>query len=160
MHLNCRNCHPSPGSTTMVRWGVNCLAPYSDRHGALRYAGACSSPPPSGCTDGVPFFTHRTCRSPCPRSTISHRNAHASAGRSPCRNPMSIIVASRCPYRPRLCAVSMSSSTSLTVRYSRGRRAVLQTRRGGTVLFTAIGARRRPPFLPLCFLVQDRMTVP
>jgi hypothetical protein len=43
MHLNCRNCHPSPGSTTMVRWRVNCLAPYSDRHGALRYAGACRS---------------------------------------------------------------------------------------------------------------------
>jgi hypothetical protein len=86
--------------------------------------------------------------------------AHTSAGRSPCRNAMRIIVASRCPWRPRLRATSMSSPTSLTVRYSRGRRVALDTRRGGTVPFTAIGVRRRLPLLPLCFLVLDRMTVP
>jgi DNA-binding protein H-NS len=33
MHLNCRNCHPFPGSTTMVRWRANCLAPCFDWHG-------------------------------------------------------------------------------------------------------------------------------
>ena len=51
----------------------------------------------SGCTDGVLFFTRRTWRSACARSTMSHRSAHASAGRSPCRNATRIIVASRCP---------------------------------------------------------------
>jgi hypothetical protein len=29
-----------------------------------------------------------------------------------------------------------------------------------TVPFTAIGTRRRPPLLPFCFLVPDRITVP
>jgi hypothetical protein len=63
----------------------------------LSLRNARSSPPPSGCTDGVPFLTRRTWSSPCPRSIMSHRSAHASAGRSPCRNAMRIIVASRCP---------------------------------------------------------------
>jgi hypothetical protein len=48
----------------------------------------------------------------------------------------------------------------LTVRYSRGRRVSLGIRRGGTVPFTAIGARRRLPFLSLFFRSLDRITVP
>ena len=31
LDLDCRNCHPSLGPTTMVRWRVNCLAPCSGR---------------------------------------------------------------------------------------------------------------------------------
>jgi hypothetical protein len=45
------------------------------------------------------------------------------------------------------------------LRYSRGRRFRLVTRRGGIVPFTAIGARRRLPFLALFFRFLDRMTV-
>jgi hypothetical protein len=84
---------------------------------------------------------------------------HNSDGRSPWRNATRIMVASRCPWRPRLRAASLRSSTSLTVRYSRGRRFRLTIRRGGTVPFAAIGACRRLPFLPLFFRVLDRMTV-
>jgi hypothetical protein len=101
------------------------------------FRSARNSTPPSGCTDGAPFFTHRTCKRPRPRSTISHRSVRTSAGRSPCRNATRIIVISRCPYRPRFRAVPTSSSTSLTVRYSRGLRLTFTTRRGGPVPFTA-----------------------
>jgi hypothetical protein len=56
-------------------------------------------------------------------------------------------------------AVRAVSMSSLTVRYSRGRRVALRTRRDGTVPFTAIGLRRRPRLLPFCFLVLDRIAV-
>src|SRR5215218_8847951 len=61
---------------------------------------------------------------------------------------MRIRVASRCGLRAptRFRTVSMRSLTSSGVRYSRGRRAALDTRRGGTFPFTVIG--------PLPFLAR------
>src|SRR5664280_2929236 len=66
---------------------------------------------------------------------------------------MRIIVASRCPYLPRNRAPSMSFSTSLTVRYSRGRRFAFKSRRGGTVPFTVLGAG----LLLLLFVAEIRV---
>jgi hypothetical protein len=44
-----------------------------------------------------------------------------------------------CPYRPRSRAVLISNSTSLPVRYSRGRRLLYGIKRGGTVPFSVLG---------------------
>src|SRR5262245_3952645 len=51
-------------------------------------------------------------------------------------------VASRWPYRECLRVASCSRSTSFGVRYSRSRRSALRRRRGVTVRFTMVEARR------------------
>jgi hypothetical protein len=73
---------------------------------------------------------------------------------------MKIIVASRCPYRPCSRAAFRSSSTSLGVRYSRGRRAALICRRGGTVPFSMFGSGRRRVGFVLEMRELGSMTVP
>jgi hypothetical protein len=78
----------------------------------------------------------------------------------PCRYATKIIVASRCPYRPRSRAAFRSSSTSLGVRYSRGRRAALICRRGGTVPFSMFGSGRRRIGFVLEMRKLGSMTVP
>jgi hypothetical protein len=72
---------------------------------------------------------------------MSQRSAHTSLARSPWRWARGIMAASRCGLRApmRLRAVAMSRSASSRVRYSRGRRAALGRRRGGTFPFTVVG---------------------
>jgi hypothetical protein len=72
---------------------------------------------------------------------MSQRSARTSLARSPWRWARGIMAASRCGLRApmRLRAVAMSRSASSGVRYSRGRRAALGRRRGGTFPFTVVG---------------------
>src|SRR6266496_229166 len=78
---------------------------------------------------------------------------------------MKTIVASRCPYRPRSRAAFRSSSTSFGVRYrySRGRRAELSCRGGGTVPFSSWHRSRRAGFAwetrELAFMTVPFMTL-
>jgi hypothetical protein len=98
------------------------------------------SPPPIGCTLGVPFLIRRTCSIPLLRSICSQRSEHNSAARNPWRYATRSMVASRWPYRPRSRAVSISRSTSLTVRYSLPALAVWRQRRGYCPVYSC-----RPP---------------
>jgi hypothetical protein len=119
-----------------------------------------SSVPPSGWTEGVPFFTRCTCRSPRARSTTSQRSPHASAGRRPMperdedHRRVAVPVAS--PLAPGL----HEQPDFLDSQVLAGSRVRLRTRRGGTVPVTAIGVRRRLPRLPFVFRVGERITVP
>ncbi len=66
----------------------------------------------------------------------------------------------RIGYRPRERAPSMSFSTSLAVRYSRGRRFAFKSRRGGTVPFTVFGAALRFLLFAADIRVFTKGTVP
>jgi hypothetical protein len=62
----------------------------------------------------------------------------SSAARRPCRYASKIAQASRSPFRPRLRAASIRRSTSVSVKYSRGRYAAFG-RRSGSVRFAVVG---------------------
>src|SRR5262249_41089630 len=90
----------------------------------FRARNALNSSPSSGCVLVDPPLARRRCKLPVSNSTSDHCRPQTSPALRPCLKVSRIIVLSRWPQRLRL-AVSMSFSTSRSVRCSRGRSSAL-----------------------------------